>query len=57
MNVISGGFDITKSLLAMGDLLKNITAQTTGLQDKLLRTLAVEKGADPNLGNKLDIEA
>ncbi len=57
MNVISGGFDVTRSLQAMGDLLKTITAQTTGLQDRLLRTVAVEKGADPNLGNNLDIEA
>jgi len=57
MNVISGGFDVTRSLQAMGDLLKTITAQTTGLQDRLLRTVAVEKGADPSLGNNLDIEA
>lgn len=57
MNVISGGFDVTRSLQAMGDLLKTITAQTTGLQDRLLRTVAVEKGADPDLGKNLDIEA
>ena len=57
MNVITGEFDMTRSLQAMGDLLKTITAQTTGLQDRLLRTIAVEKGADPNLGNNLDLEA
>ncbi len=57
MNITTKGFDMLKSLEDMGNLLKTITAQTTGLQDKLLRASTVEKTGDPDLGKKLDIEA
>ena len=57
MNIQTNGFDMLKSLEAMGDLLKTITAQTTGLQDRLLRVSTIEKVGDPDLGKKLDIEA
>jgi len=57
MNITAPVFDMTKSLQAMGDLLKTITAQTTGLQDRLLRASVVEKAGDPDLGKILDLEA
>ena len=57
MNIQANGFDMLRSLEAMGDLLKTITAQTTGLQDRLLRVSTIEKVGDPDLGKKLDIEA
>jgi len=57
MNISANGFDMLKSLEDMGNLLKAITAQTTGLQDRLLRASAIEKTGDPDLGKKLDIEA
>lgn len=57
MNIKASGFDMTQSLQAMGDLLKSITAQTTGLNDRLLRAATVEKVADPDLGKVLDLEA
>lgn len=57
MNISASGFDMLKSLEDMGNLLKSITAQTTGLQDRLLRASAIEKTGDPDLGKKLDIEA
>lgn len=57
MNIKASGFDMTQSLQAMGDLLKTITAQTTGLNDRLLRASVIEKVADPDLGKIFDIEA
>ncbi len=57
MNITASGFDMTRSLQDMGDLLKTITAQTTGLQDRLLRASVIEKVADPDLGKILDLEA
>jgi hypothetical protein len=57
MNITTAGFDMTRSLQDMGDLLKTIAAQTTGLQDKLLRASVIEKVGDPDLGKILDMEA
>lgn len=56
MNITTNGFDMTRSLEAMGELLKTITAQTTGFQDKLLRASVTEKVADPVLGKNIDVE-
>ena len=57
MNVTSTGFDVTRSIEAMGDLLKNITSSAMGLQDKLLKVSITEKVTDPALGQNFDVNA
>ena len=57
MNVTSTGFDVTRSIEAMGDLLKNITSSAMGLQDKLLKVSITEKVTDPALGQNFDVSA
>ncbi len=55
MNVTTNGFDVAKSIQDMGNLLKNITAQATGFQDKLMKVSVTETVTDPNLGKLLDV--
>ncbi|HQO40387.1 MAG TPA: hypothetical protein PK986_07955 [Spirochaetota bacterium] len=43
-----------RSIEAMGNLLKNITAQTMGLEDKMLKVNVTEKVNAPGLGEKVD---
>lgn len=55
MSVSAVSSQMAENIQRMGDLLKNISQQETGLQDKLLKVQVTAKVA--GLGENLDIEA
>lgn len=50
-------FNTAKSIEEMNNLLKNMTSQAMGLQDKLMKAEITEKVSTPGLGENLDISA
>lgn len=43
-----------RSIEAMGNLLKNITSQSMGIEDKLMKVNVAEKVTAPGLGENID---
>ncbi len=58
MNITSTpALDTAKCIEAMGNLLKNVTNQAMGLEDKLMKVNITEKLTTPGLGENIDISA
>jgi hypothetical protein len=52
-----GSYDIAQSVREMGDLLKQTTGATMGLQDKLMTMSVTEQVENSALGNEIDVSA
>lgn len=57
MNIDSGSYNVAKSILEMGNLLKTMTSESMDMQTKLMKVSVTESVSDPNLGQKLDMMA
>ena len=57
MNISPVATAAARSIEDMGNLLKNITDSSIGLQDKLIRVGVTEKVSDEKLGRVLDLMA
>ncbi len=57
MNISPVATATSRSIEDMGNLLKNITDSSIGLQDKLIKVGATEKVSDEKLGRVLDLMA
>lgn len=57
MNISPVGNAVARSIEDMGNLLKNITDSSMGLQDKLIKVGVTEKVSDEKLGQVLDLMA
>ena len=57
MNISPVATAAARSIDNMGNLLKNITDSSIGLQDKLIRVGVTEKVSDEKLGRILDLMA
>ena len=57
MNISPVATAAARSIEDMGNLLKNITDSSIGLQDKLIRVGVTEKVSDEKLGRILDLMA
>lgn len=57
MNISPVATAAARSIDDMGNLLKNITDSSIGLQDKLIKVGVTEKVSDEKLGRVLDLMA
>jgi hypothetical protein len=57
MNISPVAAATARSIEDMGNLLKNITDSSIGLQDKLIKVGVTEKVSDEKLGRVLDLMA
>ena len=57
MNISPVATAAARSIEDMGNLLKNITDSSIGLQDKLIKVGVTEKLSDEKLGRVLDLMA
>ncbi len=59
MNITSTpAYDAARSIEAMNNLLKNVTTQAMGLQDKLMKAGITEQVmSTPGLGENIDLSA
>ncbi len=57
MNISPVAAATARGIEDMGNLLKNLTDSSIGLQDKLLKVVATERVSDEKLGQALDFMA
>ncbi len=57
MNIQGAGYDISRSIQEMGNLLKNMTSEKMDMENKMMKVTVTEQVTDPDKGQKIDLMA